>query len=103
MCLRGGGTIVEGGELTTKIRRTQKFVRSFQAGGQRYCRYLVAGTPRGLLGDLRAFVVKERLASRFDLRQFHRVLLEAGGMPLDLLERRVLAWIDELIELQPAG
>ena len=43
-----------------------------------------------------------RLASRFDLRQFHRILLEAGGIPLDLLERRVLQWIESVLEIEKA-
>jgi hypothetical protein len=32
---------------------------------------------------------------RFDLPDFHSVILESSGMPLNLLERLVDIWIDE--------
>ncbi|MBX3356175.1 MAG: DUF885 domain-containing protein [Phycisphaeraceae bacterium] len=37
-----------------------------------------------------------RLGSDFDLRAFHEVLLGAGSIPLDLLQLRVRAWIDDV-------
>jgi uncharacterized protein (DUF885 family) len=36
---------------------------------------------------------RRRLRAHFDLRDFHAVVLGAGSLPLDLLERRVDAWL----------
>jgi uncharacterized protein (DUF885 family) len=33
------------------------------------------------------------LGPRFDLRAFHDEILGAGALPLDILERRLAAWI----------
>ncbi|GLR13227.1 hypothetical protein GCM10007907_20170 [Chitinimonas prasina] len=38
---------------------------------------------------------KTRLGAKFDLRAFHDLILAAGPLPLDLLERRVNDWIKE--------
>jgi uncharacterized protein (DUF885 family) len=42
---------------------------------------------------LRARAASE-LGRRFDVRDLHEVLLSDGALPLDVLEERVLAWID---------
>jgi uncharacterized protein (DUF885 family) len=39
-------------------------------------------------------MAEEALGEQFDLRAFHRVVLEEGGIPLDALEARVKAWIE---------
>lgn len=51
------------------------------------------------VGMLKILELRERarseLGERFDLRQFHNVVLGSGSLPLDILERLVDAWIDE--------
>lgn len=42
--------------------------------------------------ELRA-MAEQQLGARFDLRAFHDHLLGAGALPLDLLERRMKAWL----------
>ncbi len=37
------------------------------------------------------------LGENFDIREFHRVVLESGCIPLALLEEKVNRWIDSLI------
>lgn len=43
--------------------------------------------------ELRAKAKKE-FAERFDVRDFHDVVLGSGAVPLDILEKNVDAWID---------
>jgi uncharacterized protein (DUF885 family) len=36
---------------------------------------------------------KKQLGAKFDLRQFHEVVLTNGAVPLDILEELVNAWV----------
>ncbi len=43
--------------------------------------------------ELRAYASK-KLGKKFDLRAFHDELLGAGALPLDVLEKRIHAWVE---------
>ncbi len=51
------------------------------------------------LGELRIMALRARaeraLGSRFDIRQFHDVVLRNGTLPLEMLEEQVDAWLTE--------
>ena len=36
---------------------------------------------------------KKELGDKFDIRAFHDQVLDAGAMPLDLLDERISTWI----------
>jgi uncharacterized protein (DUF885 family) len=42
--------------------------------------------------ELRA-LAEEKLGPEFDVREFHDVVLESGGIPLDVLEANVNHWL----------
>ena len=49
------------------------------------------------VGQLKILELRERakkaLGSKFNVRKFHDTVLDAGALPLDVLETRVDAWI----------
>ncbi len=51
------------------------------------------------IGQLKILELRDRarrtLGGGFDLRDFHAVVLGAGALPLDILERRVDAWLED--------
>jgi uncharacterized protein (DUF885 family) len=52
------------------------------------------------LGQLKILELRQRaqaeLGARFDIRSFHDEVLGAGPLPLDVLESRILAWIESV-------
>ena len=59
------------------------------------------------VGQLKILELREKahkeLGSRFDIRGFHDTILDAGALPLDVLEARVDAWIAARREGKAAG
>lgn len=51
------------------------------------------------IGELRIWKIRNEaqraLGSRFDIREFHDALIGGGPMPLDILERRMLRWVEQ--------
>lgn len=45
------------------------------------------------LKELRAYA-RDRLAGKFDVHRFHDRVLEAGAVPLNILEQRIHAWVE---------
>ena len=39
-------------------------------------------------------LAKTQLGSKYDIRAFHDEILNGGALPLDVLDKRVTAWID---------
>src|SRR5690606_2721974 len=54
------------------------------------------------ISELRARA-ETRLGERFDIRAFHDHLLGAGALPLDVLERRMDAWIRQQARAERAA
>jgi uncharacterized protein (DUF885 family) len=50
------------------------------------------------IGELKISELKKRaqqeLGPRFDVRDFHREVLVDGALPLDVLEAKIVRWID---------
>jgi len=56
------------------------------------------------IGMIRILELRDRarqeLGDRFDIKQFHNVVLKNGSMPLDILEQVVDGWIEETASSQ---
>jgi len=71
-----------------------------EAEARRYVERYMAWPAQALaykLGELRILALRERartaLGARFNARDFHAQVLDAGSLPLDLLEQRIDAWL----------
>ena len=58
-----------------------------------------------MTGELKIIELRDRakakLGARFDIRQFHRVVLDQGSVPLPVLERAVDGWVSEVSAAKP--
>lgn len=76
--------------LLSRRDATKEVERYFNAPGQ---------ATSYMIGQLRILALRDRararLGNRFDIRDFHAVVLENGSVPLDTLEELVDAWIAE--------
>ena len=43
---------------------------------------------------------EDELGDKFDIKGFHDTILGSGALPLELLERRVNAWINSIREME---
>ena len=70
------------------LARTQREIDRYCVSPGQACSYKVGHTMWARVRD----DARAKLGSKFDLRQFHQVLLK-GAMPLTLLQREVEAWV----------
>jgi uncharacterized protein (DUF885 family) len=76
--------------LLSRLDATKEVERYFNNPGQ---------ATSYMIGQLKIFELRDKarraLGSRFDIRDFHRAVLENGAVPLDVLEELVDAYIAE--------
>ncbi len=76
-------------ETGTPVEQAQREVDRYVVAPGQACSYMI-----GMLKFLELRTkAKTSLGERFDIKAFHRLILESGAMPLSLLEQRVDKWI----------
>ena len=70
------------------VPRTQREIDRYCASPGQACSYKVGHTVWNRVRDH----ARHELGSRFDLKQFHQILLK-GALPLTILEQEVNRWI----------